>query len=234
LSVVAFIFARGGSKGLPGKNTRNFNGKPLIAWSIAHAQEISRINRIFVSTDSHEIASVARDYGAEVPFMRPHNLAQDESPEWESWRHALDYLKKTQGEYPKAMVSVPATAPLREPQDIEKCLDVFEKGESDAVITISEARRSPYFNMVKKLSDGTVGLVISPDSIISRRQDTPSVYEIATNAYVLNPEFVMNKFGLFEGRVHAVEIPAERSIDIDTLLDFEIAKYIQKHGIGND
>jgi len=231
MTVVAFVFARGGSKGLPGKNIRIFNGKPLIAWSIEHAKAVSRIDRIIVSTDSHEIASVARDHGAEVPFMRPHNLAQDESPEWDSWRHGLDYLKKTQGEYPRIMVSVPATAPLREPEDIEKCLNVFEKGESDAVITISQARRSPYFNMVKDLSEGTVGLVIPHDSIITRRQDAPKLYDIATIAYVLKPEFVMSKYGLFEGRVRAVEVPTERAIDIDSLLDFEIAEYIQNRDI---
>ena len=92
MKVIAFIFARGGSKGLPGKNVRPLAGKPLIAWSIEHARAVERIDRIIVSTDSHEIADVARQNGAEVPFMRPKDLSSDTSPEWLAWRHALNYL----------------------------------------------------------------------------------------------------------------------------------------------
>ena len=123
MKVVAFIFARGGSKGLPGKNIRPLGGKPLIAWSIEHALAVKRIERVIVSTDSEEIAAVARDYGAEVPFIRPAELAQDDSPEWLSWRHALNYLGETTGALPEVMVSVPTTAPLRLAIDIENCLD---------------------------------------------------------------------------------------------------------------
>jgi len=126
------------------------------------------------------------------------------------------------------MVSVPATAPLRQPIDIEKCLDLYEQGNSDIVVTVSEARRSPYFNMVKQLRGGTVGLVIPPFSAVSRRQDAAPVFDMATVAYVANPEFVMRQSGLFEGRVRAVEVPVERAIDIDTLFDFQIAECIQK------
>jgi len=97
MKAVAFIFARGGSKGLPGKNTRMLNGKPLIAWSIGHAQAVPRIERVIVSTDSPDIAAVAIQYGAEVPFLRPAELARDDSPEWLAWRHALNYLRTAQG-----------------------------------------------------------------------------------------------------------------------------------------
>ena len=228
MKAVAFIFARGGSKGLPGKNTRMLNGKPLIAWSIGHAQAVPRIERVIVSTDSPDIAAVAIQYGAEVPFLRPAELARDDSPEWLAWRHALNYLRTAQGAYPDVMVSIPATAPLRQPIDIEKCLDLYEQGNSDIVVTVSEARRSPYFNMVKQLPGGTVGLVIPPLSAVSRRQDAAPVFDMATVAYVANPEFVMRQSGLFEGRVRAVEVPVERAIDIDTLLDFQIAECIQK------
>ncbi len=224
MKAIAFIFARGGSKGLPGKNIRPLGGKPLIAWSIEHALAVKRIERVIVSTDSEEIAAVARQYGAEVPFIRPGELAQDDSPEWLAWRHALNYLRETTGALPGVMVSLPTTAPLRLPLDIENCLDEYEKGNADMVITGTDAHRSPYFNMVKTNSDGTVGLVNPPQSVIARRQDAPVVYDMATVCYVANPEFVMTHNATFDGRVKAVQVPIERAIDIDTLLDFQIAE----------
>ena len=224
MKATAFIFARGGSKGLPGKNIRPLGGKPLIAWSIEHALAVKRIERVIVSTDSEEIAAVARDYGAEVPFIRPAELAQDDSPEWLAWRHALNYLRETMGAFPEMMVSVPTTAPLRLTLDIENCLDEYEKGDADMVITITDAHRSPYFNMVKTNADGTVGLVNPPQSAIERRQDAPVVYDMATVCYVARPDFVMTHNATFEGRTKAVHVPPERAIDIDTLLDFQITE----------
>lgn len=228
MKAIAFIFARGGSKGLPGKNIRKFGGKPLIAWSIEHAYAIKRIERVIVSTDSDEIAQVALRYGAKVPFIRPYDLAKDDSPERLAWRHALNYLLKTDGRLPEMMVSLPATAPLRDPIDIENCIDEYEKGDSDIVITVTDAHRSPYFNMVKKNDDGTVSLVIPPKSIVVRRQDAPRVYDMATVAYVANPEFIMKNDTTFEGRVRSVFVPLERAIDIDTLMDFKIAECLLK------
>jgi CMP-N-acetylneuraminic acid synthetase len=224
MKATAFIFARGGSKGLPGKNIRPLGGKPLIAWSIEHALSIKRIEQVIVSTDSEEIATVARNYGADVPFIRPADLARDDSPEWLAWRHALNYLLETMGALPEVMVSVPTTAPLRLALDIENCLDEYEKGDADMVITVTEAHRSPYFNMVKANADGTVELVNPPQSTIDRRQDAPVVYDMATVCYVARPGFVMTHNATFEGRVKAVQVPTERAIDIDTLLDFQIAE----------
>jgi CMP-N-acetylneuraminic acid synthetase len=122
------------------------------------------------------------------------------------------------------MVSVPTTAPLRLPLDIENCLDEYEKGDVDMVITVSDAYRSPYFNMVKTNADGTFGLVIPPQSAIVCRQDAPQVFDMATVAYVARTEFVMTHNATFEGRVKAVQVPTERAIDIDTLLDFQLAE----------
>lgn len=226
MSVVAFIFARGGSKGLPGKNIRLLNGKPLIAWSIEHALNVKRIGRVIVSTDSEEIAKVAKQYGAEAPFLRPAELATDDSPEWLAWRHALNYLIGASGNLPDIMVSVPATAPLRNSIDIENCLDEYEKGGADAVITVTDAHRSPYFNMVKTNQDGSVGLVNPPESSITRRQDAPVVYDMTTVCYVLNPNFVMTQNSIFDGAVKSVYVPIERAIDIDSLVDFKLAEFI--------
>lgn len=224
MNAIAFIFARGGSKGLPGKNIRPLGGKPLIAWAIEHALAVRRITRVIVSTDSVEIAEVARAHGAEVPFIRPSELAGDNSPEWLAWRHALNYLLESDGVLPDAMVSVPTTAPLRLPEDIENCLDEYEKGDVDIVITVTDAHRSPYFNMVKIHADGTAGLVIPPESAVARRQDAPHVFDMTTVAYVARPEFVIAFSAVFEGKVRHVHVPVERALDIDTLLDFRIAE----------
>jgi len=228
VNVVGFIFARAGSKGLPGKNILQIAGKPLIAWSIECALKVSRIERLIVSTDSPEIAKIARDYGAEVPFMRPAWLATDESSEWDSWRHALNYLMESTGTIPNVMVSIPPVAPLRAPIDIENCLNEYDKGSSDIVISVTESRRSPYFNMVKTLPDEKYGLVSPPESLIYRRQDVPIVYDITTVCYVANSEFVLSHKSIFEGRVGAVHVPTERAIDIDTPLDFQVAEYLMK------
>jgi len=227
---VAFIFARGGSKGLPGKNIRMFAGKPLIAWAIEHAHAAQGIRRVIVSTDSEEIAAIAKQHGAEVPFIRPSHLAKDDSPEWLSWRHALEFIRNDEGSLPDAFVSVPVTAPLRQPVDIERCLERFSEGGADVVITVTDAHRNPYFNMVTMRSNGAVGLVVPPTSGISRRQDAPEVFDMTTVAYVANPEFVMTHESAFAGRVKAVHVPIERSIDIDTLLDFEIAEFLFTRG----
>jgi CMP-N-acetylneuraminic acid synthetase len=229
MTTVAFIFARGGSKGLPGKNILPLDGKPLIAWSIEHALTVERIDRVIVSTDSDEIATISKQYGAEVPFIRPANLAMDESPEWLAWRHALEYLKNDDGCMPEIMVSLPATAPLRLAIDIENCLDEYEKGSTDVVITVTDAHRNPYFNMVKENPDGTFGIVNAPALAIERRQDAPMVYDMATVCYVVNSDFIMSHDSMFEGRVKAVHVPIERAIDIDTLLDFQIAEVLLSH-----
>jgi len=228
MRLVGCIFARGGSKGLPGKNIRLFSGKPLIAWSIEQAKSINRIERLIVSTDSLEIASVALAYGAEVPFIRPTELAEDESPEWLAWRHALEYLKEVENYFPESMVSIPATAPLRLPGDIDRCIDKYVETSADIVITVTKSHRNPWFNMVKKKSDGTVELVMPPEAPIYRRQDAPKVYDMTTVAYVARVEYIMKESEIFAGHVEAVEIPTARSIDIDTLMDFKTAEMLKE------
>ncbi len=211
---------------MPGKNIRNLAGRPLIAWSIEHARAVKRIERIIVSTDSEEIASVARNFGAEVPFLRPQELARDDAPEWLAWQHALSFLQETEGSLPNAMISIPPTAPLRLPDDLENCLNEFEKGEVDVVITVSDAHRSPWFNMVKRNQDGSVGLVMEAPISITRRQDAPEVFDMATVAYVARPGFVLKQTSIFSGKVGAVKVPVERAIDIDTIFDFELAEFL--------
>ena len=225
MSISALIFARGGSKGLPNKNIRCLRGKPLIAWSIECAQSVPGIKEVIVSTDSEEIAAISRSLGARVPFIRPIELATDESPEWLSWRHALDFLRESDLALPEVMLSLPATAPLRAVSDVEDCLIEYRKGGCDAVVTVAEAFRNPYFNMVRKNIDETVEVVIK-DLRISRRQDAPTVYDLTTVCYVVDPKFVLSHNSLFEGRVRAVQVPRERAIDIDTIEDLEYAEFL--------
>lgn len=226
MKIVAFIFARGGSKGLPGKNIRDLNGKPLIAWSIMTAKSIGRIDRIIVSTDDVEIAKVALEYGAEVPFLRPSELATDDSPEWLAWRHAIEYLNQTEGYQPDVIVSLPATSPLRSTMDVERCIDLYLKEPIDGVITVSEASRNPYFNMVKEDVNGLSSVVCSPDSPIFRRQDAPSVYDMNTVCFVVKPSFVFKSMNLMSGSIKCVHVPKERSVDIDDLFDFKMAELL--------
>ena len=143
MKYVALICARGGSKGVPGKNIRMLAGKPLIGWAIQVAKQVNQISRVIVSTDSEEIARIAKEQGAEVPFIRPSVLAEDNSPEWLVWRHALDYLADDGREDLGGLVVIPPTSPLRSSQDIEKCINEYEGKEVDVVITVSEAHRNP-------------------------------------------------------------------------------------------
>lgn len=226
-SVVACIFARGGSKGIPRKNIRMLAGKPLIAYAIQTAQASELVNRVVVSTDDEEIAAVAREWGAEVPFRRPAELARDDSPEWAAWQHAIRWLQQ-EGNSPcmEVFVCVPTTAPLREPEDIDACVRMLRQGDVDLVYTVTPSHRNPYFNMVVLDPQGYARLVIPAERATHRRQDAPPVYDSATVAYVARPDFVLGSLSMFEGRVKAVVIPKERAVDLDTESDFSYAEFL--------
>lgn len=233
MNLTAFVFARGGSKGLPGKNIKSLAGKPLIGWSIEQALSVPKIGRVIVSTDSKEIAETALKFGAEVPFIRPAALAEDTSSEWDAWQHALTFLLENEGSMPTPFISVPTTSPLRSPSDIEDCLTLFEQGGIDVVVAVTEAHRNPWFNMVLEREDRTVVPVNNPDGAILRRQDAPPVSDMTTTAYVVDPTYIMTQKNIFAGKVRAVHVPRERSIDIDTPLDFDIAEFLMKRRLDN-
>jgi CMP-N-acetylneuraminic acid synthetase len=222
----AFIFARGGSKGVPGKNIKPLGGKPLIGHAIECALACPSLGSVTVSTDDPEIAAVAREFGADVPFLRPAELAGDSSAEWLAWRHAIAWFED-QGRPFDVMVSLPTTSPFRAVEDVENCLAVLRDNPStDAVITVTEADRSPYFNMVRFTDAGQVRLAAETEGAIARRQDAPKLFNITTVAYAVRTAFVMRAAGLFEGAVQAVEVPQERALDIDTPHDFKIAQLL--------
>ncbi|MEM6160911.1 acylneuraminate cytidylyltransferase family protein [Erwinia sp. P6884] len=222
----AFIFARGGSKGLPGKNVKYLSGKPLIAWSIIIAQNVSSVDEVFVSTDDNEIARVANEYGATV-INRPAELASDTSPEWLSWRHAIEWVQKERGEF-DIFISLPATSPLRIVDDVNRALKTFVERDADLCIGITPANRSPYFNMVVQDSQKQLRLAIKPVGQVTRRQDAPAVYDITTVVYISKPDFILKSNGIFDGKVVGVEIPKERAVDIDDETDFLLAEVIME------
>ncbi|MBK4727341.1 cytidylyltransferase domain-containing protein [Pantoea agglomerans] len=220
----AFIFARGGSKGLPGKNIRLLAGKPLLKYSIDTAQASPSISQVFVSTDDPSIAEVAKAAGATV-IERPSELATDTSPEWLAWRHAIEWAIVHYGQF-EGFVSLPATSPLRSIDDVEGALAKLHECDADICISVTPANRSPYFNMVKATTDGLVELVNKPDAELTRRQDAPQVFDITTVVYATNPEFVLKHYGIFSGKVTSIVVPKERAVDIDDIYDFKLAEAI--------
>ena len=225
--VIALIPARGGSKGVPRKNIRPLAGKPLIAYSIETARASKLIERVVVSTDDAEIAAIARRYGADVPFMRPAELAQDDSPEWLTWQHAVRTLQVAEiGASIDAFVCVSPTSPLRAVEDVDACIAMLLNSDADLVMTICRSERNPYFNMVVLDADGCARVVIKPERPIFRRQDAPVVYDITTVAYAFRPTFVLRTSSEFDGKVRAVVVPIERAVDIDTELDFAFAEFL--------
>lgn len=221
---IAFIFARGGSKGLPGKNIKLLGGKPLIQYSIETAKKCPSIDEVFVSTDDAAIAEISRQAGA-IIIERPSELASDTSPEWHSWKHAIDWVRNKYGIF-QNFVSLPATSPLRNVSDVEGAISQLESSLADICISVTPASRSPYFNMVKMLGDETCELVIKPKGSLSRRQDAPEVFDITTVVYVASPDFIVNNDRLFAGVVTSVVVPKERAIDIDDIYDFQFAEAI--------
>ena len=229
--VLGAIFARGGSKGVPRKNIKLLNGKPLIAYAIEAARAVKGIDAVIVSTDDEEIAEVARKSGAEVPFMRPTHLAADDSPEVLAWAHAIEKYGQIKNRPVDVLVSVPTTSPLRDPADVERCLAALLGSDADAAVIVTQAERNPYFNMVKIDNTGYASVVIPPSLAVECRQVAPEVYDMTTVAYAVRADFIRQGKRLFEGKVKAVHVPKERALDIDTILDFELAEFLLKRKV---
>ncbi len=218
LTVTAGIFARKGSVGVPGKNMRVVGGQSLLERAIAHAASCPEVERVVVSTDGEAMADVARAAGAEVPWLRPKNLSGPDAREWDAWRHLLLWLQET-GDLPSRLLVVPCTAPLRNVADLSRCLTASREPGVDVVITVSSARRNPWFNMVIVSDAGRARLVLEPDRRIHRRQDAPEVYDVATVAFVVDPAFVLTASSIYDGNVVAVEVSSSTAVDIDTIDD---------------
>lgn len=232
--VHAWIFARGGSKGVPRKNIRPLCGKPLIAYAIELAKKSKYIQEVFVSTDDREIAETAEKYGAVIPFMRPAELAQDRSPEHLSWRHAVNWNRE-QTKYPKMdiMAVLPTTAPLRTVEEVDQAIELHMKGGADTVIAVSPSAHHPAFNMVYLDEENHIQVIMSKyEKWQSNRQSYPKAYNITTAVYVTDPDNVLEVESYIKGKVKSIVIPEEDGLDIDTLLDFKIAELIMKERKG--
>jgi CMP-N,N'-diacetyllegionaminic acid synthase len=222
--IIAAICARGGSKGVPGKNLRTIRGKPLLAYAIDCARQSPRVDRIVVSTDDPRIADVARSLGAEVPFMRPPELAQDTTPKWPVFQHLVRELER-QGKRVDILADLDAAAPLRTSADLTGALDTLIGSDADVVITAYEPERNPYFNMVEE-HDGLAVIVKRTTSPVTRRQDAPPVYSLSPAVFAMKRDFLLRSSHWSEGRVRLSQMPRERALDIDSELDLRFAEFL--------
>ena len=224
LNINCVISARGGSKGVPSKNTRQICGKPMIAWTIEHALGCPLIKNVIVSTDCKKIAKVALDFGADVPFVRPAKLASDSAGKWEVWQHALNEIDNIYGKT-DIYIDLDCTSPLRDIEDITNAIQQFMASDYDAVFSICEARKNPYFNMVEEIN-GSLKISKSLNDTIIRRQDAPKVFEHVASIYVLRPSYIINGSGLLSGNTTGYLIDVEKSYDVDSEEDFAYVQYL--------
>ncbi len=209
---------------MPRKNLRLLGGKPLIVHTIDIARKCPSIDKVIVSTDDAEIAEVARASGAEVPFMRPKELASDSAAKLPVIRHAVDYLESKESYYPDIVVDLDPTSPLRTEADIEACIRMVRDEGADNVFSVTRARRNPYFNMVE-IVENKVKLVKTLPRPVVRRQDAPQVYDMNASIYVWKREVLMKNDSIFLERTRIYEMPGWAR-DIDNETDFEFVEFI--------
>ncbi len=224
--IICLICARKGSKGIKNKNIINFHNKPLIEWTFDLANSIKKFDKIYISTDSKKIITIAKKNKINVPFIRPKYLAKSNSKEIDVWKHALKHLKKID-EFPDVLVVIPATSPLRKKKQIIYSISKFLKDKSDVLITVKDPENNPYFNMVKLDKRGLAKIVINKKNFY-RRQDAPKVYSMSTICYVIKPIYILKAKNIFEGKVTVAKFDKKSSIDIDDNYDLNLAKILFK------
>lgn len=220
---ISLICARGGSKGLPGKNLMKLGDRSLIGHAINIAKKSPSIQRILISTDCPDIANEAIKYGGEVPFLRRAELASDTASEWSVWKDAVSWIVNN-SEVCDALVMLSPTAPLRSLDNVENAIKLFYSTKCDGVISVTDAYRNPYFNMVKTNNDGQASLGISEIRPLHRRQDAPEFYDITTVCYVMRPNYIVESDHMMKGDIRCNHVPKENAIDIDTSYDFMLAE----------
>ena len=222
MSTIATICARGGSTGLPGKNVRLLFGQPLIAHTIAHALASPGIDRVFVSTDDDAIAAAAIAAGAEVPFRRPSELATSTAPKLPVIRHLVQGVE-AMGVQVDRIVDLDPTSPLRSVDDVLACMKLLD-ADTDVVVTAYPAEKNPYFNMIELDGQGLAGLSKTLPGGVFARQQAPAVYAMNASVYVWWRRTLDQ--GIWDGRVRMHVMPRERSIDVDSLIDFELVQML--------
>lgn len=226
-TVLAVIPARGGSKGLPRKNLRMLAGKPLIAWTIEEAKKSKYIDRLILSSEDDEIIAAAKQFGCEVPFVRPLELAADETPGVEPILHAM-YAIPEKYDY---VAMLQPTSPLRLAEDIDGCIEMCIHRQAPSCISYSEPEKSPFW-MVEVHSDGSTTLITDPKYATARRQDLPRAYAPNGAVYVVDAAWARENRTLYKSmETIAYIMPPDRSRDVDTELDLEICEMlIRKRG----
>jgi len=221
--ILAVITARAGSKRLPNKNILDLAGKPLIAWTIEAALKSEYIDKIIVSTDSKEIAGTAIQYGAEVPFMRPDNLATDEASSIEVIRHTIDFFK---GEYDYVLLLQP-TSPLRQTTDIDSAIKQLKENVK-AVVSVCETEHSPLWSntLPENLS---MASFIKPEIKNKRSQDLPKFYRLNGAIYITEINYFFKVNGFIGNKTKAYIMSKKNSIDIDTELDFKLCEILKNN-----
>lgn len=222
--MLCVIPARGGSKGLPGKNVKLLEGRPLIHWTIEAARGAASIDRVVVSTDSAEIADVARAGGAEVPFLRPADLARDDSPALAAYLFTIEELERSSGRSIPAFVVCQPTSPLRTAADIDGATALFATHDADSVLSVTPSPHPPAW--LKKLGpDDRLADYFAVDGQ-RNRQELPSAWLPNGAVYVFRTALLRDTGRYTSERTWGYRMPAERSVDIDTALDFELASLL--------
>lgn len=223
--MIAVIPARGGSKGLPGKNILPFCGKPLIAWTIEAALECKTLDRVIVSTDSAEIAEIAIAYGAEVPGLRPAELSHDTSSAVDVFIYLWQKLTGDSFTDAPPFIVLQPTSPLRITKDINEALQIFHEKQADSVISVSEATHPPVW--AKKIDkQGILRDYFDTSLSLSNRQQIPAAYMPNGAIFILRKELVLNTRSYYSDKTYPFLMPFERSIDIDNIWDLRIAELI--------
>ncbi|MBF0137534.1 MAG: acylneuraminate cytidylyltransferase family protein [Magnetococcales bacterium] len=221
--VLAVIPARGGSKGIPYKNICDLAGKPLLAWSIEAARACAYIDRCILSSEDAEIIATAQKWGCEVPFVRPMELARDESPTIPVLIHALDAL----AERYDYLVLLQVTSPLRDPADISACLEICERERAPACVTLVETHQNPQY-MYRLDPVGHMAPILGPKSGTAhiRRQDLPKVYALNGAVCVARVAWLREHRTFLGDSTLGLVMPPERSLDIDTPLDLTLVRAV--------
>jgi N-acylneuraminate cytidylyltransferase len=229
--LLAVIPARGGSRGLPGKNVRPLMGLPLIAHSIRLAQMCPEVTRAVVSTDSEEIASVARAHGGEVPFLRPPELARADTPMWPVLRHALSEVERAEAARYDLLLLLDPTSPTRLPEDVRQALALLAEGGNDGVVSVSRPEFNPLWHTVVEKS-GLMTDWLPQAAQVHRRQDAPTIYRINGLLYLWKADFVRRaEDWRAEGRHKMLVVPDARAVSIDDLPQFDRAEALARAGL---
>ncbi|MCG3701771.1 acylneuraminate cytidylyltransferase family protein [Aliarcobacter butzleri] len=227
-NILCTICARGGSKGVKNKNIKELNGKPLIAYTIEQAKASGLFEHIVISTDSDDIANIAKQYGAEVFFKRSSEMASDTAGKLDVIKDAFERSEKYYNKTFDYLIDLDATAPLRIVEDIINSFKQFKENDNDNLITAMPSRRSPYFNLVEQDKDGKVYLSKKLDSAVVRRQDAPKSYDMNASIYIWKRDIILNENSIFLEKTGLYVMPEERSIDIDNELDFKFVEFFMK------